>query len=456
MTRFVLMSLIGISLLQPGLPATAATTVDLTLADAVERALASDETLAQARLAVAAAQADVGGAAAARLPSLDLAGSWTRNLKNPSFFLPSDLAAGFGGATKVEMGQDHGLAGALNLTWNLWTAGRLSAGVGAAREAVEASRWRSELAADAVRYAATVAYADAVLAAENVAIAREALAASREAERLTIAAFEQGTASRFERLQAQVERTNREAPVIAAQSWSESALLNLKRICGLDPAVEVRLIDPLDGGGAPAPETELLAAMGAASPELKSLDHVIAARRQQLSLAEAGRGPVVRLQGSYALQGEWDDGLLPDSDERATSAAVALAVSLPIFDGFETKSAIERARVDLRMAEVERDRVMRDRELAVRSARLNVVAAQAALAGRDAAVDLAAEAHRLAVVRLENGLATPLERLTAELALTQARVQRVEALHECQVARAALELAVGGIEASEGTEEAKR
>jgi outer membrane protein TolC len=58
-------------------------------------------------------------------------------------------------------------------------------------------------------------------------------------------------------------------------------------------------------------------------------------------------------------------------------------------------------------------------------------------------VRLAEEAYRLALVRLQNGLATPLERLDAELAMTTARGQLAAALYSCSLAQAYLELAVG-------------
>ena len=47
--------------------------------------------------AVLAADADALGARADKLPHLDLAGTYTRNLKRPVMFLPADMAAAFGG-----------------------------------------------------------------------------------------------------------------------------------------------------------------------------------------------------------------------------------------------------------------------------------------------------------------------------------------------------------------------
>ncbi len=420
-----------------------ADTMSLSLARAVELALGSDQVLRQATEAIAAAEADVMAAGAGRLPQLDLAGEWTANLKKPAFFLPPEFGAGFGGATRVEMGRDYGLQGAASLSWNLWTAGRLSAAVGAAREAVAASRWRRDAVADAVRYQTRAAYLDVLLAAERVSIADRARTTTAEALRIARAGFEQGTVSEFEVLRARVELANREAPLIQARNARRQAELALARACGLPAGLALALTDSLAPVPAPAPGPDLLRAMQDRSPELRALRRQVAASEQALSLARAGRGPVVQLRGQYALQAEWDDDLAPGRDERATSASAGVAVSVPIFDGLQSKAEIRGARAGVRTAELELERIAADRRLAVQQARLRLENARAALEGRREGVALAEEAYRLAVVRLEHGLATPLERLDAELALTDARVQLAVSLHQCNLARAALELAVG-------------
>ncbi|MCB1150390.1 TolC family protein [bacterium] len=415
----------------------------LELDQAVVLALATDATLAAADAAVDAAAAEGRAAASGRWPTLDLGAAWTANLKKSVLFLPPEMAAGLGGSSRIELGRDRSLQAGLNLAWNLWTSGRLSAAAAAAREGEDAARWQRELAADAVRFAVVRAYADALLAASRAEIARDAHAAAAEAERVVAEAFAAGRASRFEHMRSATELANREAPLLQARNEQAAAMLSLKRICGVPADADIVLTETSAAGAPPPSEAALLSAMESHSAELRSLENTVALRRQQARLAAAGRGPVVQLQGSYALQGEWDDGLLPGDDERSTSAGVGVAVSVPIFDGFAVSADVDRAAAALRIAEVRRDDALASRRLAVRTARLDLESALAAVAGRDDAVDLAEEAHRLALVRLENGLATVQERLDAELALTQARAQRASALHDCLVARAALALAVG-------------
>ncbi len=429
----------------------------LSLAEARTLALSRDEMLLQAEESIRSADADVLDARSGRLPQLNVGGTWTHNLKKPSFFLPADMAAAFGGATSIEMGGDWDLQAAASLTWNLWTAGRLSAAGGAAAEALAATKWQKAAVLDAVVYTVDASYHATQLTATRVEIAEQARVAAAEALRVTDAAFAEGTASRFEQLRAQVELANREAPVVQARNALRMQQLQLLRLCGLAPGTRLELTDPLTTTESPVDLDSLLARMRKNSPELNAMRHVVGAQRQSVQLARAARGPVVQLQGTYALQGQWNDNIFPDSNDAVSSASAALAVSIPIFDGFSARAGIQRSEASLRSAEIELERVTADRELSVRQARLNLINALVALDGRQEAVDLAAEAHRLVLIRVENGMATALERLDAELAWTEARVQLAESLYNCNLAEAGLELAVGGNQPLAGaTEEMER
>lgn len=410
-------------------------------------ALANDEQVAQMQQAIQGARADVMAAGSGRLPRVDAGAVWTRNLKKPVFFLPPDLAAGLAGPAAVEMGGDWDLQAAATVTLNLWTAGRLSAARAMASEALAETGWRKALVMDAVIYAVDAAYWGVQLAEAEVTIAEASLQLADETLRTTTAAEEQGEASRFDLLRARVERSNRESPLIQARNVLEQRRLQLSRLCGLPPGAPLVLTDSLQPVAYPAPLEELVRAAGS-GPELVALDHRIRAAEMAVSLARAGRGPVVSLQGQYAVQGQWDGDILPGSDEAVSSASAALAVSVPLFDGYAARADIQGREADLRIARLERERIARDRELGVRQGRIGLENALAALEGRREAVMLAEEAVRLAQVRRDNGLATPLEILDADLALTRARAQLVSSLHACEIAAAGLELAVGGAHAA--------
>jgi len=417
--------------------------IALTLEKAIELGLENDEVLRQARQGIEGARAEVAQARSNALPHLTLSGQYGRNILKPAFFLPEEFREEPDSPAKVEIGEDNEFYGQATVTQILWAAGRVSAGLVAAKEFLSSYRMQEKAAADYVRFGVKEAYYTALLSRRALDIEKRAMTETEEAVRITRAGFEQGTVSRFDLMRAEVELANRSAPLVKAENDYEQALVTLCRRCGLDLDAELDLTDSLEVTDRPESLQGLVGAMRGTSAEILALDHYISARRQFLRIAKAERYPMLQLSAYYGIQTQWSEGFTPADELIAEVAAVQVGLQIPIFDGFNAKGKINKAAADLRSAELDLERVSRDKELALHQSWLALENALTALEGRREAVELAEEAHRLALVRLENGLATPLERLDAELAMSVARVQLAESLFSYRIALALLELTVG-------------
>ncbi|HSG29146.1 MAG TPA: TolC family protein [Candidatus Krumholzibacterium sp.] len=417
--------------------------IKLSLEQAVKMAIESDELLRQAGEGVTGAKADVREARSGRLPSLTLSGYYGRNIRKPVLFLPSDMGDAFGGVTKIELGEDNDFSANAVLSYNLWTAGRVSAGIGATGAMLEAMRYQKTATGEFVRFQVKKAYFDVLLALESLDIETKALEATAEVLRVTKTGFDQGTVSRFDLLRAEVEMENRKPQLVSAENFVRQAMTALRRRCGIDPDTPLELSDGLTAERLPGDLGQQIALMRSSSPEILALEQQIEAMRQNLRMEKAERWPVLQLSANFLVQSQWSEDLFPESKALARSSAVTLGFQIPIFDGFRAGARIDRANAELRSARIELERTGNEKEMAVRGAWLALESALAALEGRRRTVELAEEAHRLAMVRLTNGLATPVERLDAELAMTAARAQLAQALYSCKMARAQLELATG-------------
>lgn len=422
----------------------------LTLKRAIELGLENDEALRQAKQGVEGARAEVAQARSNALPHLTLSGQYGRNILKPAFFLPEEFREDPDAPAKVEIGEDNEFYGQATVTQVLWAAGRVSAGLVAAKEFLSSYSMQEKAVEDYVRFGVKEAYFTALLTGRALDIERRAVAETEEAVRIARAGFDHGTVSRFDLMRAEVELANRKPPLVKAENDYEQALVTLRRRCGLDLEAGLELADSLEVTDHPESLDGLLDAMRGTSAEIRALEHYIAARTQFLRIAKAERYPMLQLSAYYGIQTQWSEGFTPADELIAKVAAVQIGLQIPIFDGFNAKGKINKAAADLRSAEIDLERVRRDKELAVRQSWLSLENALTALEGRREAVELAEEAHRLALVRLQNGLATPLERLDAELAMSVARVQLAESLFSYRIALALLELTVG----SEGYETA--
>jgi outer membrane protein len=416
----------------------------LSLDKAVDLGLSYNENLKRAGEAILGAEASVREAKYGRMPTLDLATQYGRNVLKPVLFLPSDMGDAFGGVTKIELGEDNDVSAIANLRWNAWTGGRVSSAIGVTSAITDAVRSGEIAVADFVKFQIQDAYFIVLLADATLKINEAAYETTFEAARVTWAGLERGTVSSFDLLRTEVELENRETPMIVARNDLEQALYTLKRRCGIEPHIELALSDSLGYVDEPEDLGVLLGRMQETNPEIALVEHQIKAAEMNIKLEKSARWPGLQIGANYLIQGQWSDGTSPDKDNLAHSSAITAALVWPIFSGLKPRARIDRANAELRSVEIELNRVSRDKELAVRVSRLTLVNAITALRGRKEAVDLAEESYRLAEVRLVNGLATPLERLDAELAMTTARGQYARALYAANIAEAALALTVGG------------
>ncbi len=429
-------------ILLPARPARAETTV-LSLEKAIELSLENDEGLRRANEAVEGARGLITSTRSAALPQLTISGQYGRNILLPSFFLPEEFREDPDTPAMVEMGEDNDFMGTATLTQILWAAGRVSAGLTAAKEYLGLYEMQKEVVTDYVRFSVQQAYFNVLLAEETLRISEKAMEATEEAVRVARRGFENGTVSRFDLLRSEVELENRRAPLVAARNDVDQAYLVLRRRCGLEHDAEITLTDSLYKEPIEAVLGAFLASMLESSAELKALNHDIVAKQQFHRIAKAERYPMMTMSAYYGIQTQWSGGWTPSSELVVDLAAVQVGLQIPIFDGLRAKGNIRRAEADLRSAEIELERITREKKLAVRQSWLTLENALTALNGRREAVDLAEEAYRLALVRLQNGLATPLERLDAELAMTTSRAHLAASLFAYRMAYVYLELSVG-------------
>jgi outer membrane protein TolC len=433
--------------------------LNLSIQDAVNRALSAGDEVHIAERRADVAQAQVGAARAALLPRVTTSGAYTHVYE-------SARAQAVGSI----FNQPNTYSANANLNVPLYQGGRAAGGVRAA------SNTRGATQAELVdtRQSATLdvmqAYLDALLADRlvkiqeaNLQLAEQQLA---QAEQLEHA----GRESRYDVLRARVARANLEPAVIQARADREAATLELKRLVNLPVDAPVRLTSALQ----PA-EVQALAqqagVLAADSASLDTLPSVRAARlraeasRAQVAVARADYLPTISvfLQSGYQafpLSGfPTSGGRLDTIDCPPGSTAgrvctqqnggwfsdrsAGLQVSWPLFDGFRTRSnvALARAQADIALTQARQAREAAAVQAA--NARNALLAAQAIFAASGQNVAEAEEAYRLAALRFSRGLGTQLEVQDAQLALLTARTNEARATHGLYLATAGVARALG-------------
>lgn len=423
-------------------PVASTDTLQLSLDDAVARALGSGADMQVARAAVGVAQGRVRETLAQALPQIT--GSVSYNRKFDSIFrgIGESDTTGLGSLfSNTPFGAVHGWTADLTASQLLWSSGRVGAGLKAAKavyRSVEADRAQAE--AD-VRLAVADAYWSALYSHEVVRIARGGLEQAREHLRQVELYRKQGSRSEYDLLQAQVDAANQEPPLVAARSAEELALLRLKRALGLPLAQPIALTTPLAFGDAlPVPTEQPADAQ--LRPAVQSASAAVEARRAALTVEKAGRWPQVTASATVSHQAfptEWT----PARDQFHRSVDASVKLEWPLFQGFRTFGGVQRASNELAQAVAQRNELQQEAEVELAAARLGVQEAIATLVARRGTARLAERAHHLAEVRWKNGLSTQLEVSDSRLQMLNAQVNEVLAFKDHRLALVKLERAAG-------------
>lgn len=257
--------------------------------------------------------------------------------------------------------------------------------------------------------------------------------------------FNAGTVSSFEKLRAEVAVANAKVPLITARNDWRLAIEAMRQALGFTTttAESLRKVPDFVGTLQFAPVSfDLQTAFEAARahrPDLERIAKLAQAGAEGVTAARAGLYPNVSAFGGWQLRKGATDSF-GDSDN---GWRVGVQSQWNIFDGRATqgrvaqaRSALEQTRLSLAEAELAVDVEVRRAHSQWQQA-TELAEASAAVVGQ------ATEAVRLANARYNAGTGTQLDVLSAQVDLTTASTNQIQAFYGYNVAVAALRKAMG-------------
>jgi outer membrane protein TolC len=403
--------------------------VDVSLSEAIRRALDVQPGMVQARGSARSAGAGLRAATGAFLPSVTTSGSATR-------------AGGsrFNASTNqiVSAATNSTYSGSLSLTLPVFDGFQRFADRSAAAATQDASdaglvnqRFQVTLATKQVFYTALA----------NDELVRVADAQVRRAQQQLQIAVEKlraGSATRSDSLRATVDYGNARISLLQARANLATAQANLGRQVGVDGLVRAAPDTTLPT----FPDTTgLRGAVDHSAPGILQAEAQARAASAQVTSTRASYFPsfTTTLSGGYSgLEWPWTG-----FDSYADNWSLRLSFNWTLFNGFARERQLTQAFVAkdnaLATAADERRRVRA--ALTQQLATLSTAFEQIAIARANVAA--ATEDLRVQQERYRVGAATILDLLTSQAALTQAEVGSVQRRYEYLVARAQLEALVG-------------
>ncbi|MGE0040866.1 MAG: TolC family protein [Vicinamibacterales bacterium] len=311
-------------------------------------------------------------------------------------------------------------------------------GARAEAAALAGSRHTARDARRLVALVVTNLYLEAQAAASRVEAGRAELENSRALHRLAQDLKSAGLVAKIDVLRAEVQMEADEQREIARENDSAKARLALADAIGLSPATQpIVLADTLTYTPATAPALDAALAQARARREdLQAARARLSAAEARRTAASASRLPSVDLHANYGTIGAAIDTARP-------TYAVSATVSVPLFNGGETHGKVLEARADVARAQAEADALDRRIEFEVQAALLDIAAAERRAEVARHTVELATEQETQARDRFRAGVAGNLELVQAQAMLAGARDAYIAAVTAHHLARAALARAIG-------------
>ena len=340
-----------------------------------------------------------------------------------------------------------------NQSWQIaLTASQVIYAGGGVRSAVKGTKLTREAAVlelqavinDALLQVRT-SYYSVLLAREQIKVQESNLELLQQQLKTATERYDAGTVSSFEKLRAEVSVANAKVPLITARNNYRLALEALRLALGFTtPQSESLRKEPVFTGTLDFTPVQFdrqaaLEAARAKRPDLERIVRLAEAREEGVTTARSAFYPNVAAFGGWALRkgptsnfgdslNGWTVGVQSQwaiFDGRATQGRVAQAKSLLV----QTQLTLTEARlaVDVEVSRAH-SQWQQATELAEASARV---------------VEQATEAVRLANARYSAGTGTQLEVLAAQVDLTTARTNQIQAYYSYNVAAATLRKAMG-------------
>ncbi len=416
-----------------------------TLNDCIRYALEQNIQLQQNRLSLEESKVDVKTAKAALFPSLSF--STGHNMTNRPYQETSSMVSGteiISSSNKTSYTGSYGL----NAQWTVWNGGQRLNTIKQQKLNKETAELTVNEQENTLQEEITKLYVQILYADESVRINEGTLELSKAQYERGKELLAAGDISKSELAQLESQVSNDNYQLVTAQTSLENYKLQLKQLLELDGDREFTLAIPeLDETNVLSPlpaKADIYNTALALRPEIQSSRLNIQSADLSISMAKAGYLPNVSLTAGIGTNHTTgSDFTFSEQVKRGWNNSIGLSVSLPIFSNRETKSAVEKAKIqresrqlDLTNAQKELYRTIETMWLDASSAQQQFVAADAKLKSSQSSYELVNEQFKL-------GMKNTIELLTEKNNLMSAQQERVQAKYMAILNRVLLEFYAG-------------
>lgn len=318
------------------------------LRDCIDYALANNIQLQKAKIKEYSALEDVKQSQAALLPSLNLSTSQNVSYTPWPQQGRATVADGYvqSSVDKVYYNGSYSLSG----NWTVWNGNKNRNNVKLNKMAAEQARLDSATTANNVLEQIAQLYVQILYSNEAIAVTKESLKTSQTNEQRGKTMVEVGKMSRADLAQLTAQRAQDEYAIVEAESNLRNYKRQLKELLQITSDEEFDVAVPSTTDDMALEAVPALNDVYAASleqrPEIKNAKLGIESSDLSIKVAKAGRMPTVSLNaGVTTSTSSMSDNAWDTQMKNNFSLGGGVTVSLPLFDNRQTKTAVNKAKL---------------------------------------------------------------------------------------------------------------
>lgn len=435
-----------------------ATTMQLSLQEAIDLALSENPTIKVADLEIERYDYVRKETMGNLYPTLSVGGTYTYAV------VKSEISKGlsFGADNTIAASAEVGLPLVMPAVWRSIKMTEVQM-----ENAVEQARASRIDLVNAVKKA----YYNILLAEQSLAVLRSSEATVSKTVEDTRVQYEHGLASEYNLLTAEVQLSNLQPSIIQTANSIDIAKRLLKMYLSLPENVDIALVGTLDDfRDAILNGSEELTTDVSGNSQLRQLDIQAELLQQNLKLTQTSRMPTLVAFGQFSYSGNDLDrssfsammggGAAGGTTGGATGDAgtaeavkksfywqhpisVGLQLSIPIFSGFKNTNKVKQVRNQIRQLDIQREYLAKSTDVQVRTSINNLLTAREKMFANEKTVAQAQKAYDISNTRYKAGAGTILELNSAELSLTQAKLNYSQAIYDYLSAKADYDQVIG-------------
>jgi len=285
-------------------------------------------------------------------------------------------------------------------------------------------------------HSVTRAYYNLIFADNMVKVKGEAVRQIESHVNVANAMFLSGRAPKVDVLRAEVQLANVKQELSKAQNSLQIASAQLNDLIGREIDVPIAIDTEIEFEARVVDVKSNINAALESNPQLRRVKSTTAATEARIKAEKSAYRPNVSFKADYGYEwGDWPP--------KENVWHFGVAIDIPLWDGGITKARVNQAKATLEKIKATERLLAKQITLQVQKAYLSLKEAESRVSVTEKSVEQAKESLRIVEGSYELGTGISRDVIDAQVALTQAQTNYLQALIDVQLAKADLERIVG-------------